>query len=271
MKGVNDLNVKLIRRLSQITVVGLLAYIGIRHQILGGGPEGAAPLDSYCAFGGVETAFQYIKTGTFITKTNFSNFIILGAILLITILAGSAFCSWLCPLGAVQEFFSFSGKKIFRKQFSLPAQIDHYLRYMRYVVLAVIIFFTYRGATLVFEEYDPLKALFHFKFETTTAYVVLALTVIISFLIDRAWCKYFCPLGGLISIFGRFNFMHIKRNDQLCAKCGLCSKNCPANIEITEVVTTPQDKCIKCLDCMQVCPVEGALELQLGGGKNESK
>lgn len=265
------MNTKLLRRLSQIFIVGLLAFIGIRHQILGGGPEGAAPIDSYCAFGGVETVFQYFKTGTFINKTNYSNLIILGAVLALTVALGSAFCGWLCPFGALQEFFGFIGRKLFKKQIVLKGKVNHYLRYMRYVVLAAILFFTVRGTTLAFESYDPFKVFFHFKFETTTAYVVLLLTIIISIIVERAWCKYLCPLGGLISIFGRFNFLKVKRNDELCAKCGLCSMNCPAGIELTQVETAPMGKCIKCLDCMSVCPAKGALELQLGGAKNANK
>lgn len=265
------MNTKLFRRLSQIFVVGLITFIGIRHQVLGGGPEGSAPLDSYCPFGGVEAAFQFLRSGTFITKTNYSNFILLGAVIALAILAGRAFCSWLCPFGAVQEFLSFNGRKIFKRQFALPKTLDKYLRYMRYVVLALILVLTYRTATLVFETYDPFKVMFHFAFETTTAIVILAATIVISILVDRAWCKYLCPLGGLMSILGRFHLLQVKRNDALCAKCDLCSAHCPENINITAYDTINDKKCIKCLDCMSACPKEGALELQLGGASHAGR
>lgn len=46
-------NLTLLRRISQVSVVGLTVYLGIRHQIVGGGPQGAGPIDSYCPFGGI--------------------------------------------------------------------------------------------------------------------------------------------------------------------------------------------------------------------------
>lgn len=256
-----------LRRISQIIVVGFIAFAGIRHQVVGGGPEGSAALDSYCPFGGVETLFYYLQTGQFIEKTNASNLVLLAAVIILSVIAGSAFCSWICPFGAVQEWLAKLGKKIFGRNFNLPAKVDKPLRYLRYVSLFAIIFFTVRGSSMVFEAYDPFKILFHFNFETTTAIVIFVTTIVLSILVETFWCKYLCPLGAIISIFGRFNLVGIRRNQDVCIECGLCSKNCPHSIPVDKEIKVPTENCTNCFECIDSCPKANALTVHLGGGK----
>lgn len=255
------------RRISQIIVVAIVAYAGIRHQVVGGGPQGSAPVDSYCPFGGVETLFYYFKTGQFLDKTNASNFVLLAAVIALSIIAGSAFCSWLCPLGAVQEWLAKLGKKVFGRNFNLPAKLHNPLRYLRYVSLIAIIFFTVRGSSLVFETYDPFKVLFHFNFETTTAIVIFVLTIVLSILVESFWCKYLCPLGAVISIFGKLNPVNIRRNQQECIDCGLCTKSCPTSIVVDKETKISSSACTKCFKCIGSCPKPNALNIHLGGGR----
>jgi polyferredoxin len=257
----------LFRRISQIIVVVFVVFAGIRHQVVGGGPQGSAPLDSYCPFGGVEALFYYFKTGQFLDKTNASNFILLAAVIVLSIIAGSAFCGWLCPFGTVQEWLAKLGKKVFGRNFNLPAKVHNPLRYLRYVSLVAIIFFTARGSSLVFETYDPFKVLFHFNFETTTAIVIFVLTIVFSILVESFWCKYLCPLGAVISIFGKLNPVNIRRNKQECIECGLCSKNCPTCISVDKETKISNSVCTKCFECIGSCPKPNALTVHLGGGQ----
>jgi len=255
------------RIVSQLALVGLIAFIGIRHQITGGGPRGSAPLDSYCPFGGIETLIYYLQTGHFLQKTNFSNFVLLASVVVLAIIAGSVFCSWLCPFGSVQEWLAKLGRKIFGRNFNVPVSMHRPLRYLRYVVLILVVYVTVRGFRLVFEDYDPFKALFHFNIETATTGVILAATVIFSILVDRSWCKYLCPLGGVLSILGKFNLINLRRNPEECIDCGLCTRKCPMDIQVESITVIPPADCTKCLDCVDACPCPGALTLTVGGGK----
>jgi len=259
--------VSLYRRLSQALLVAFIAFVGIRHQISGGGPEGSAPLDSYCPFGGIETLVYYMQTGQFIEKTNISNFILLLAVLILGVVAGAAFCSWLCPLGTVQEWLAKLGKKIFGRNYEVPAKAHRVLRYLRYVTLFLIVYLTVQGSRLVFEEYDPFKVLFHFNFETTTAIVIFVLTIVLSILIDRFWCKYLCPLGAVFSVLSRFNLINIRRNREQCTDCGLCTKKCFMKIDVANETKVSSADCTKCLECVNSCPKPEALMLTIGGGK----
>lgn len=257
--------INLFRRLSQISLVVLISIAGIRHQVEGGGPAGAATIDSYCPFGGIETMYSYLKTGQFLDKTNVSNFILLASVVAVGIIAGSAFCSWLCPFGAVQEWLAGLGRKVFGRNINVPLKILKPLRYLRYITLAVILYFTVQGSVMVFETYDPFKVLFHFKFETTSAYIILAATIIVSLLIDRFWCKYLCPLGAVMSILGKLNLISLRRNSDKCIDCGRCTRECPMNIEVDKAAKIHGGACTKCLQCINACPAPEALTLTIGG------
>lgn len=259
------MNIKVIRNFSLLSVVGIAVYKGLNHQIVGGGPSGSPPLDTFCPFGGVETFYNFVTAGTYLEKTNSSNFFLLGAVLLLTILTGASFCSWLCPFGAIQEWLSKAGKRIFGRQFNLPRTIDKPLRYLRFIVLFLVVYLTVKGASLVFETYDPFKVLFHLNFESTTAYVILGLTILISLLIDRAWCKYLCPFGAIITTLGSLSLIKVKRNPDECINCDKCSKACTLGIDVANQLVTPESECVKCLDCVEACPKEKALQLSLGG------
>lgn len=261
---------KRFRVLSQLLVVGIISFIGIRHQVLGGGPSGSAPLDSYCPFGGIETAFAYLKNGQFLTKTNVSNFVLVTAVLFMALIAGSAFCSWMCPFGAVQEWLALLGKKIFGRNFSFSGKVHNILRYLRFITLFMILYLTAQGSKLVFEEYDPFKVLFHFNFETSTALIIFLLTIVISVVVENFWCKYLCPLGAVFSVVGRFNLINLRRNSDTCIDCGLCTKKCPMNIEVAKLDKVPAADCTKCLKCIDSCPRPDALHLTIGGAPNEN-
>jgi polyferredoxin len=85
--------------------------------------------------------------------------------------------------------------------------------------------------------------------------MILIFVMILSFFVLRAWCRYFCPAGALLAIFGRFSFLGLRRNLLQCNKCGDCMKVCPMLVRITErpweKMTDPE--CIMCLECTGAC------------------
>lgn len=262
--------ISLLRQISLVIFVLLTAYIGIRHQVVGGGPQGSGPLDTYCVFGGVETLWMYFTTGQFLQKTNLANFVLLAATLVLVVVTGASFCGWICPFGAVQEWLGNIGKKLFGKTFVPPASWDRPLRYLRFAVLALILYMTAITGKLWFETYDPFKILFHFNFETTTAIVILVLTIVISLISERFWCKYLCPLGAIFSVLSPTSFFKLKRQPHECIGCGLCNKVCSMGINVDHARTIADGECIKCLQCMEACPKQQALVLESGKGQPAS-
>lgn len=85
--------------------------------------------------------------------------------------------------------------------------------------------------------------------------MILIFVIVLSFLVSRAWCRYFCPAGALLAVFGRVSFLGLKRNLLQCNRCGDCMKVCPMLVRITEKpwekMTDPE--CIMCLECTDAC------------------
>jgi polyferredoxin len=110
------------------------------------------------------TIYQFATVGTFLQKIHQSSFMLMGIVFLLSILFGPVFCGWICPLGTIQEAVSHFGRKHFRRRFNhfVPDRLDNKLRYLRYVVLAWVLYMTALTGKLIFAEYDPYFALFNF-------------------------------------------------------------------------------------------------------------
>ncbi|MEM3506715.1 MAG: 4Fe-4S binding protein [Candidatus Bathyarchaeia archaeon] len=76
-----------------------------------------------------------------------------------------------------------------------------------------------------------------------------------SFRIARFWCRYLCPLGALMGIFGKFSLLGIKRNLLNCTHCPECEKQCPMQVKILELPWSKlnNSECILCLECSDAC------------------
>lgn len=232
-------------------------------------------LHAVCPFGGVETLYSYFTTGDFIQKIHSSNIILMYAVLFLTLLFGPVFCGWVCPFGTFQEYIGKIGRKIFGEKYNhfIPKKIDKVLRYLRYVVLALVIYNTAATANLIFQNVDPYYALFNmFTGEVAiTAYIVLGVVIIASLFGERPFCKYACPFGATLGIFNLFRIFKIKRNKNTCVNCKLCDNACPMNIEVSKSKTVYNHQCISCLKCTSenACPMKDTVELRIGVSKND--
>ena len=259
---------QVLRRIVQWGFVVLILVAAWRHST--SEEAGLASLDALCPFGGLETLWQMLVTGTYVPKTHPSN-IVLGAGLLIgVLLAGAAFCGWICPFGSLQDGLTWVREKLRLREVRVPVKVDRWLRYGRFVILGLILFQTISTVKLWFSGYDPYRTIFGlgwlFEFnwaEQWPAYTVAAVVVTGSFLVPRAWCKYACPLGGVQSLLGNLSLLRIRRNDSSCKSCALCEVPCPVGIAVAKGSPRISSDCIGCLACVEACPRHGALEVQL--------
>ena len=257
-------NLKRGRHFTQLAIAILVVVAAVRHQVEK--DSGAASVDALCPFGAMETLITWVTTGSLITKTHPSNLVLGLAVLVATLLVGNAFCGWICPFGAVQDALTWVRRKLRLPAITVPRGLDRALRWGRFVVLAVILSFSYVTASLWFADYDPYVALFglHWLFEPDTPALwiglsILAVVVVGSVLVERAWCRYLCPLGGVLSVLSRFSLLRIRRAPTTCTDCSLCDKACPVGIEPSKAAPMVSPDCIGCMDCVTTCPVRGAL------------
>jgi len=235
---------------------------------------GSPSLHAVCPFGGVVTIYTYLTEGAFIQKIHQSSITLMWLVLGLTLLFGPVFCGWICPFGTVQEFIGKIGRKMFKKKYNnfIPSVIDKPLRYLRYVILILVVVNTAISAKLMFSNLDPYFALFNIWSGEVTrlSLLILGLVLIGSLFVERPWCKYLCPFGALLGIFNLFRIVKLKRNENTCINCKACDRVCPMNINVSTSKVVSDHQCISCLLCTDemVCPVSNSLNFSVLEKKN---
>jgi NapH/MauN family ferredoxin-type protein len=264
MKAITGLRRR--RHLVQLAVVILITAMAIRHQTESA--SGAPSVDALCPFGALETMWTWVTTGGFVSKIHPSNIAVGVGLLAAVLIAGNAFCGWICPFGAIQDALHWLKRKLRVPTVTVPPRVDRVLRYGRFVVLGVVIVASATTLKLWFADYDPYVTLFGlswvFEPDLATMWPALAILVAVlgvSMLVERAFCRYLCPLGGALSILGRFSILRIRRSASACTDCNLCNKPCPVGIDVAKAAPVVSADCIGCLDCVATCPKAGALEV----------
>ena len=113
------------------------------------------------------------------------------------VIFGRVFCLRVCPFGVVQEIAYMLGHRS-KLDEGAPARFSQAVRYGVFLILAVLFFGAGIGAAAEFEPYITLFSLRGGMW----AWVFVAATIGVSFLVKRFWCRYFCPFGTLLEIMG---------------------------------------------------------------------
>jgi MauM/NapG family ferredoxin protein len=82
-------------------------------------------------------------------------------------------------------------------------------------------------------------------------FAIFLLVTLTAFVLKRAWCRMFCPLGALYAVAGRFS--PFKRVIDNCAKCGKCRPSCRMGA-IKDDFSYVKSECVLCMDCVYDCP-----------------
>jgi ferredoxin len=219
--------------------------------------------ERWCPLGGVEALYPYTWQGDLICSLGVSNLYLLGGLLLMTLLLRRVFCSYVCPLGTISEWLQRLARSFRVHAWRVPPRLDRALALLKYLVLGIIVYFTWRLGELVFRGYDPCYALIsrHGTDIQVWAYVVSGLIALASLAIVVPFCRWLCPLAAVLNPFSRFGLARIQRDGTHCGSCGACSRACPMAIPVEEIVTVTAARCTSCLDCVAACPKrdDGAL------------
>jgi len=254
-------------------LAGLVAItgIGVMHQL---GTFNVVGVDALCPFGGIETLWSLFSGGTLVKQIAVSSLILLATVVALALVFRRAFCGQICPLGAMQELAGKLGAVLRRgkKRLTVPASVDRYARYLKYVVLAVFTIWTWQAAALVIRPYDPWVAWMHLTSAEVFASFSIGLGVLVASLIgsvvyDRFFCKYLCPMGGALGLISRLSVFKVRRNADTCIDCGKCDKACPMNVSVSNVETVESAECINCNQCVNACPVADTLVVATKGRK----
>ena len=70
----------------------------------------------------------------------------------------------------------------------------------------------------------------------------------------RFWCRYLCPLGGLLGLVSKFALFRREVREG-CKGCELCTRVCPTGtIDPHKSYASDPSECTMCLECLESCP-----------------
>lgn len=263
---------KLIIYLRWIILAIILLFITIAaylHQVNGGGVSPS--IHALCPYAGLESLYKFFSEGNFISKVFSGTMLLFSITVILALVFRRSFCGLLCPFGALQEFFGKIGEWIFKKKFIIPSSIDKPLRYLKYVILVITLFYAWKTAGLWMAPYDPWSAYAHLTEglenvwnESAIGLILLTITILGSVLYDRFFCKYICPMGAFYGLVSKLSPYKVVRNKNICINCGKCNKACPMNIDVKNSIKITTAECLNCQSCVLNCPKADALEIKQG-------
>lgn len=231
---------------------------------------------------------------------SFLKFVIAGAVastgfivvLVLTALTGRTYCSFLCPLGILQDGISRIGglfKRRFRKYgYKKPYTI------LRYFILVMTAGILALGGVYVLTILDPYSTFGRFityfaqpvallinnllasvlgsfdiysiyrvdiKPYELAAYIVpaafLFLVGILSFRYGRLYCNTVCPVGTLLGLLSKVSLFRIRFEETSCTRCGRCAMSCKSSCIDFLNKKVDLSRCVNCFNCIDSCKENG--------------
>lgn len=209
-------------------------------------------------------------------------------VLLLTLLSGRTYCSFLCPLGIGQDLFSrFGGriKKKFRRYgFKRPFTV------IRYSLLAITLIVTMIWGIYMITLLDPYSIFGRFmtffakpcvilinnflagilgKFDIYTLHnvtikgfplVVYSIPAAFSLLVGilsltkgRLYCNMICPVGTLLGLLSKISILRVRFDESACTRCGRCAVRCKSSCIDFLNHDIDLTRCVECFNCISTC------------------
>ena len=193
----------------QLSIIGIILYAIVRPLL---DSNYHPDFEAYCPFGGIASLMSKFNLGSSSCQMGEVQMMLGISLIVGAIIFGKLFCSYLCPIGTVMEWFGRIGDK-FNLRFQIPEYLDRPFRLMKYALLFYTIYITMNASELFCKEYDPyLAGVTFFQNSDTVWYfgLITILIVIVGSLFTKMfWCRYLCPLGAIGNIFSNVGVVFI--------------------------------------------------------------
>jgi polyferredoxin len=226
---------------------------------------GTRSFEAYCPFGGMESLWGLFTAGEFSCALGPLNLSMLLALFVLALISKKSFCGWACPIGFLGELCGRAGGLVIKKRLRPGPRLNGSLKILRYVVLGLFLFLTFRTGELILRGYDPYYLIFSGFGHGTVgviSYVVISATAVGALIIPMFFCRYLCPLGAVLDPFSRLGVIKIYRDEEKCTQCGDCQTACPHDIPVQTLSLVRYRDCTNCFECMDACQEDKVLTVQ---------
>lgn len=230
----------------------------------------------------IPSVIKFYELGTLLTAG-------FAAVLILTVLTGRTYCSFLCPLGILQDVFSRIGGSIRRKfrryGYKKPFTVLRYLILIITILTAVFsglylvtlldpysifgrtVTYFFKPVVIVINNFFAWVlgkfdnySLIHIKVSgfKLVAYIIpvvfLLLFGILSFAKGRLFCNTVCPVGTLLGLISKISLLRIRFDEEKCTKCGRCAVACKSSCIDFLQMKVDVTRCVNCFNCIKICP-----------------
>ncbi|HZV82684.1 MAG TPA: 4Fe-4S binding protein [Geobacteraceae bacterium] len=202
--------------------------------------------------------------------------VILLSVILVSLLLRRSFCSWICPVGTLEELLWKRGFALFKRNLRPPPWLDMILRSPKYLLLAFFVYFIFfamsaeQVSAFLGDDYSKIadvRLLDFFLTLSGTPLVVISLLLLLSLPLKNPFCRFLCPYGALLGLVALLSPAKVTRKKEICVSCGVCNQVCPTYIPVMSKKRVHSPECIGCWRCISHCRADGALSMDLPGRK----
>lgn len=163
------------------------------------------------------------------------------------LLFGRGFCSWACWNASLFEVLPVRGQRKTAKD------RYHVKYYVLVLALALPLMFLALGYSFTSRE-----AQFKWLLAENAAIYVIGTGLAFKLGDQRAFCKYLCPAGALMTVTSPHSLLKVEKNHLKCSKCRICEQVCPMDIPVMTYISSGQrvshPECTLCVECVNKCP-----------------
>jgi polyferredoxin/Tfp pilus assembly protein PilF len=188
--------------------------------------------------------------------------IFFGLMIASTLVFGRWFCGWACHIVALQDGCRWLLCKIGIRPRMVNLGMLGAVPWLAfaYMFLAPVIARTFAGEAVALRDVKLYTDSF---WRTFPSWPVALITfagcgfAIVYLLGSKGFCNYGCPYGAIFGVVDELAPMRIRVTDA-CEQCGHCTATCTSNVKVHQEVRdhgmVVDPGCMKCLDCVSVCP-----------------
>ncbi len=197
-----------------------------------------------------------------------ANFVVVAALVVVTLLFGRVYCSVICPLGVMQDIISFFSGKRKGKGLRFGYRKGLVLRYGVLVLFVAIMLLGFTSLAALIDPYGAFGRIVSIAAGTSASIAVALVTLFVvaglAWWKGRIWCNSVCPVGTVLGFFSRFSLFRPVIDTGKCIGCSKCAKKCKASCINDKEHSIDYSRCVACMDCISNCST-GAIRYTLRG------